>query len=100
MTRDQKEQYVVQLYTAGKTIRQIAQLTHMSFRDIGAITKKRKKVVEQGNEPPKERTYNKPKSRVTQAIKLFSEGKDLVDVVIALDFLPMMFKTCIDNFCN
>ncbi len=40
MSRDEKEQYVIQLYKEGKTIRQIAQLTHMSFRDIGAIIRR------------------------------------------------------------
>jgi hypothetical protein len=88
MTRDQKERYVLELYQQGKTIRQIAELTHMSFRDIGTITKKHKKEMEQGNEPPQQRTRDKPKSKVTQAIKLFSEGKNLVDVAIALDLPP------------
>src|SRR5690349_4465082 len=88
MTRDQKERYVLVLYEQGKNIRQIAQLAHMSFGDIGAIIKKHKKEVEQVNEPPKERTYNRPKSKATQAIKLFSEGKSLVDVAIALDLPP------------
>src|SRR5689334_21974104 len=88
MTRDQKERYVLDLYQQGNTIRQIAQLAHMSFGDIGTITKKHKKEMERENEPPKERTYNRPKSKVTQAIKLFSEGKTLVDVAIALDLPP------------
>ena len=88
MTRDQKERYVLDLYEQGKTIRQIAQLAHMSFGDIGTITKKHKKEMERENKPPKERTYNRPKSKVTQAIKLFSEGKTLVDVAIALDLPP------------
>jgi hypothetical protein len=88
MTRDQKEQYVLELYQKGNTIRQIAKMIHMSFRDIGAITKKHKKEIERKNEPPKERTHNKPKSKVTQAVKLFSEGKNLVDVAIALDLPP------------
>jgi DNA-binding NarL/FixJ family response regulator len=39
MTTDQKEQYVIQLYTEGKTFKVIAQLTHTSFRDISAITR-------------------------------------------------------------
>jgi len=35
MNREEKEQYVIQLYKEGKTIREIAELVHMSFRDIG-----------------------------------------------------------------
>ena len=40
MNREEKERYVIQLYKEGKTVRKIAELTHMSFRDIGAIIKK------------------------------------------------------------
>ena len=39
MNRTEKEQYVIQLYKEGKSIREIAELVHMSFRDIGAIIK-------------------------------------------------------------
>jgi cytidylate kinase len=39
MTKDQKEQYVLELFQQGRTVRHIAQLTHMSFREIGTITK-------------------------------------------------------------
>jgi len=54
----------------------------------------------QVNEPPKKRTHNRPKSKVTQAIKLFSEGKNLVDVAIALDLPPDKAQIYIDNFCD
>jgi hypothetical protein len=40
MNREDREQYVVQLWKANSTVRQIAELAHMSLRDIGAITKK------------------------------------------------------------
>ena len=40
MNREEREQYVIQLYKDGKTVRQIAGLVHMSFRDIGIITNK------------------------------------------------------------
>jgi hypothetical protein len=39
MTREQKEQYALDLYQKGNKVREIAQLTRMSFGDIGAITK-------------------------------------------------------------
>ena len=54
---------------------------HMSFRDIGAIINKWKER-ERGQ---LEEDDIKSKSKTTQAIKLFSEGKTTVDVVIALD---------------
>ncbi len=40
MTRTEKEQYVIQLYKMNKSTREIAKLTHMSFRDIRAIIRK------------------------------------------------------------
>ena len=45
---------------------------HMSFRDIGAIINKRK---ERENGQLDENDDIKSKSKTTQAIKLFSEGK-------------------------
>ena len=88
MTTDQKEQYVIQLYTEGKTFKVITQLTHTSFRDISAIIKRHQETIERQSGQLEERNDDydiKSKSKTTQAIKLFSEDKDLVDVVIALD---------------
>jgi hypothetical protein len=36
-----KEQLVIELHSQGKNIRQIAAAAHLSFSDIGAITKNR-----------------------------------------------------------
>jgi hypothetical protein len=90
MTRAQKEQYVRELYKQDNTTREIAQRTHMSFRDIGVITNKYKKEIERENGQLEEKDdYDiKSKSKTSQTIKLFSEGKNLVDVVIALDLPP------------
>jgi hypothetical protein len=88
MTRAQKEQYVIELYKQDKTTREIAQLAHMSFRDIGAITNGYRQEIERVKGHVEERNDHDIKSKSTQAIKLFSEGKDFVDVVIALDLPP------------
>jgi hypothetical protein len=87
MSREEKEQYVIRLYKENRTFRQIAELMHMSFRDIGKIINKLKKEaeLERGYTNDGEEIDTKAKSKTTQAIKLFSEGKDSVDVVIALD---------------
>jgi DNA-binding NarL/FixJ family response regulator len=47
MNLEKREEYVIHLYKEGRTIRQIAELVHMSFRDIGAITNKVKLRAEQ-----------------------------------------------------
>jgi DNA-binding NarL/FixJ family response regulator len=41
-TREEREEYVFELYQQGKSIREIAQEIHMSFSDIGAIIRKAK----------------------------------------------------------
>jgi hypothetical protein len=82
MNREEREEYVIQLWKAGRTVRQIAELVHMSFRDIGAITNKAKSQAE------RERGYaadTAPKSPESWAFKMFSEGKSPVEVAILLD---------------
>jgi hypothetical protein len=90
MTRDQKEQYVLELYQKGKTIREIAQLVRMSFSAIGTIIKVYKQEIERENgQLETNNNYDiKSKSKTTQAIKMFSDGKSPTDVVIELDFSP------------
>ena len=43
LTRQEREQIVVDLYNQGKTIRDIAKEVRMSFRDIGTVLKKEEK---------------------------------------------------------
>jgi DNA-binding CsgD family transcriptional regulator len=91
MTRAEKEEYVIQLWKAGRTVRQIAELVHMSFRDMGAITNKAKLQAE------RERGYapedTQPKSPESQAFKLFSEGKSPVEIAILLDLAADRVRT-------
>ena len=42
LTREEKEKFVLDLYNQGKCTRQIAQIAHMSFRDISAIIDKKR----------------------------------------------------------
>jgi hypothetical protein len=83
MTREEREEYVIQLYKENNSIREIARLVHMSFRDIGVIINKAKLQAE------RERGYaaedTQPKSPESQAFKMFSEGKSQVEVAIQLD---------------
>jgi hypothetical protein len=59
----------------------------MSLGEIGKILKKFKKEaeIERGHTYEEEIDNNEPKSKESQAFKLFSEGKTPVEVVIALD---------------
>jgi hypothetical protein len=82
MNREEREEYVIQLYKENNSIREIARLVHMSFRDIGVIINKAKLQAE------RERGYvtaEEPKSPESRAFKMFSEGKSPIEVAIALD---------------
>ena len=71
MDREERENHVIQLLKEGKTIREIAKEVHMSFRDIGKITKKFNK---KSNTKP---TYS-------DALKLFFEEKTPIEVATTL----------------
>src|ERR1051326_2404188 len=79
LTREQKERHVLDLYNEGKSTREIAQIAHMSFRDIGFIIDKKEKEQESKEGQTRQGFLS------TQAYKLFSEGKTPVQVAIALN---------------
>jgi hypothetical protein len=79
LTRQQRERLVLDLYNQGKNTREIAEESRMSFSAIGAILKK----AEQENETSKEQTEKM--SQAAQAYKLFSEGKNPIDVAVILN---------------
>ena len=92
LTRQEREQHVLDLYNQGKTIRAIAIEARMSFRDIGAILKKASKEKEERERQAKGQYYNtdngngKPeRSLSAQAYELFSQGKTPIEVAIKLD---------------
>jgi hypothetical protein len=72
MSLEEKRKIVIKLHKEGATIRQIAEKVHMSFRDI-------KKIIDE--------TYPKIRELIpeTKALKLFSEGKSLMNVITKLD---------------
>jgi hypothetical protein len=102
MSRAEKEQFVIRLYKENKSVREIAKLMHMSFRDIGLITNKLKEETERQNADldGRDDINDASKSKITQAIKLFSEGKKPVEVVIALDIPPDEVRAIYRDFCG
>jgi hypothetical protein len=77
-----KEQLVIELQRQGKTIRQIAEAAHLSFSDIGTIIRR-----EDGHDKDDdiETKDLKNKTKTTQALHLFKNGKKPIDVAIELD---------------
>ena len=78
LTRQQKEDLVIKLAEEGKNTRDIAKLAHVSPKDIGTIIRNYL-----GEDNPE--YSGKGLSTNSRAFKLFKEGKNKVDVAIALD---------------
>jgi hypothetical protein len=78
LNQHQKKALVIQLYEEGKTRRQIAEVAHMSFKDIADVIKKH---TGEENDP-----VDKPeKSKTARAFELFLQGKQSVEVAIELN---------------
>ena len=82
----EREKLVIDLYkNQNKSIREIAKIAKMSFRDIGFILKK--EGLNHGLATIGDNDNNNKKSsneKATQAYKLFSEGKKPIEVAIEL----------------
>ena len=77
LTRQEKEQLVIQLASEGKTTKKIAQIAHVSLLDIGKIIRRFT-----GEESDVE---NKSQSITSRAFQMFEENKSRIDVAIALN---------------
>jgi hypothetical protein len=73
---EEKEKRVMKLLEEGRTFKEIAQVEHVSFSFISMVNKKRL-----GINPSVKKQLSIP----TQALKLFSEGKSVIEVTIILD---------------
>ena len=81
LNKKDKEDLVVKLHQENKSIRQIAEIVHMSFKDIGAIFRRIDgRDIDDNNEIDLSN-----KSKATQAFFLYERGKKPIDVPIELD---------------
>jgi transposase len=76
ISEERKERIIDLYYNQGKTTREIAKIERISIRDISAIRKE---------EEEARRQKNKDQEQSSKAYKLFSEGKQPVEVAIALN---------------
>jgi hypothetical protein len=81
LNKKEKEELVIKLHQENKTIRQIAETVHMSFNDIGSIIRR---INGHDNDSCID-TKLSNKSKTTQAIFLFKNGKKPIDAAIELD---------------
>jgi transposase len=77
LNKHQKKALVIELYKQGKTRRQIAEIVHMSFKDIADVINEHTGEGKQVNNPEK--------SKDSRAFELFLQGKQSVEVAIKLD---------------
>ena len=88
MNKFEKEKKVIELHSKeGKTLKEIAPIVHMSFRDISKIIKayERKKELETKRKVRNQSSLPKKPPINTQAFKLFRDGIKLTDVAIDLE---------------
>jgi hypothetical protein len=87
LNKYEKENRVIELHLAGKTIRDISKIVHMSFSDITKIIKayERKIRLQAKREESNQSTQTKKPPISTQAFKLFSHGKKLTEVALDLE---------------
>jgi hypothetical protein len=71
-----KEKRIMKLLEEDRTFKEIAQKEHVSFSFISIANKKRLGL---------DQSVKKQSSIPTQALKLFSEGKSVIEVIIILD---------------
>jgi hypothetical protein len=90
LNKFEKEQLVIKLLTEGRTTREIAKEVHISFRQIGEITRKLKGETKENSSPAK--------SIETQALALFAKGKSQTDVAILLDTSTKKVTTIYKEF--
>lgn len=97
LTRQEKKKLVLDLYNQGKTYREIAKEARTCPRDIGVIVnnevKEQELKTEQENDNENQGTYNTTEKKLeeqvlslsTRAYKLFSKGKEPLEVAVALN---------------
>ena len=96
LNRRDKEQLVIKLHQEGKTIREIASSAHMSFGDIGKIINR---IDGRDNDDRVEAKINiKNKSKDTQALFLFSNGKKPIDVAVELDLSASEVQNMLEEY--
>ena len=102
LNKFEKEEKVIELHKEGKTLKDIAPIVHMSFRDISRIIKTYdKKIRVQSNQKENNQyTQIKKPSKSSLAFKLFREGKELTDVAIDLEIPLKKLKNYGPNFLD
>ncbi len=90
LSKEEKEQLVIKLAMEGKTIREIAKTAHISFVDIGKIIRR--------FTGDKAEYQSSSHSLTSKAFQMFKDGKNKVDVAIALNLSSEDVVTLFEDF--
>ena len=92
LNKFEKEKKVIELHKQGKTLKEIATIVHMSFRDISKIIKKyeRQKELQAKKEESNQPSQPKKPSISSKSFMLYQEGKKIDEVKVLLD-IPFKF---------
>jgi hypothetical protein len=88
LNKKEKEQAVIELHQQNKTIREIAQQVHMSFKDIGKIIRK----IDGRDDDDVDANDLSNKSKDTKALYLFKSGKKPIIFITTAPY--NRFKSC------
>jgi intein-encoded DNA endonuclease-like protein len=89
VTTDDIEEIIVKLHKEHKTTREISKFVHKNFSYVGAVLRKRF---------PEEYADDNTISKETQALKLFSSGKNPTQVAIELNESPISVEKYLSDF--
>ncbi len=99
LNKFEKEKKVIYLHKEGKTLKEIAIIVHMSFRDISRIIKVYdKKISLQQNKKEENNPLNQKIKKLSKNIKaydLFRIGKTPVEVAIELNLFSKSSKALV-----
>jgi hypothetical protein len=94
LTRQEKEQHILDLLEQGHNTREVAQETHTSFSYIGAVQRKAVK------EKEMEQEHVQKASLSTQAYRLFLKGNNPVHVAIELNLREHEVDEYFKEYCK
>jgi transposase len=98
ISKEEKERHVIDLYSQGKTYRQIAEEVRISPNDIHTILKKKEE--EKNNNAVTNKQQQPSSSLATKAYELLSQGKTLLQVAITLNIKQSEVTKYYKEYCK
>ena len=98
ISKEEKERHVIDLYSQGKTYRQIAEEVRISPNDIHAILKKKEE--DEKNNSAVTNNQKEQQELSSKGYKLFSEGKTSVQIATTLNLRETEMTKLYREYCK